>query len=184
MILKHNVVDIRKHTFRKEDRVFLDANIWLFIYGPIPSRDWIIETYSNALKQILSSKALILLNVFVLNEFVNRFVKFEYEQLAPEKKWTFKDYRESDDFKDVAQEISIVVKKILKISTKFNYDFEASDVNMLLSRYEAGQLDFTDHLIMDCCELQDAILITHDKDFRNCKTPVLTANKNLFSCVA
>ena len=51
----------------------------------------------------------------VINEFINRFARVEYEQLATDMKpASFKEYRQSEKFKAVAQEISISTKKIIK----------------------------------------------------------------------
>jgi len=175
-----NIHDIDSYSFKSEDRLFLDANIWISIYGPIACQDWRTTIYSKSLRQILSCKSLILLDLLVICEFINRFARFEYEQLKHEiKPPTFKKYRDSEEFKLVAQEIAVNVKKILKISTRCNFHFESAELGNLLSRFEEGNLDFNDTVILNLCESEDAVLITHDADFKNSNIPILTANKKM-----
>lgn len=172
--------DIRTYAFRKEDRLLLDANIWLSIYGPIASQDERTVIYSKALRQIFSSKCTVLLDVAVLAEYINRFAKLEYEQLEDNiRPNTFKDFRVSAMFRAVAAEVAINVKSILKNTTCCNFDFESINIDSLLSDYQSGVLDFNDSLIVELCKAQDLKLITHDKDFKNCDIPVLTAHRKL-----
>ncbi len=178
--MTHKATDVRTYSFRKEDRLFLDANIWFSIYGPLSYHDWRTDVYSKALRQVLSSKSLILIDATVLSEFVNRFARYEYDRLDENTKpATFKEFRQSAEFNDVAAEIVINVKNILKNAMRCNFNFDSININKLLTDFQSGAKDFNDSLIIELCDAEDLILITHDADFRNCKVAVLTANNKL-----
>jgi len=174
--------DVRTYIFRKEDRLLLDANIWLSIYGPIACQDYRTELYSAVLKRILASKCLIFIDTTVLSEYINRFARLEYGQMdATLKPSSFKEFRSSPLFRDVASEVAITVKSILKRAICCNFDFESINMDYLLADFQNGKRDFNDNLIIELCKEQDLLLITHDKDFRNCAIPILTAHTSLLN---
>ena len=70
---------IDQYTFSDTDEVLLDANIWLFVYGPqYSATDQRTAVYSDALKRMLSAKTRIFVDVLVLSEFVNSFARFSF----------------------------------------------------------------------------------------------------------
>jgi predicted nucleic acid-binding protein len=182
MVMTAKAIDVRTYTFRKDDRLLLDANIWLSVYGPIACHDWRTDVYSKALSRIYSSKCLIFLDAIVLSEYINRFARLEYEQMDKSiKPSTYKEFRSSVHFKNVASEVAITVNNILKKTTCCNFDFESIKTTDILVDYQAGTRDFSDSLIIELCKEQDLVLITHDKDFKNCDIPILTAHKRLLN---
>jgi hypothetical protein len=63
--------NIRNYTFSNNDMLFFDANIWLYIYGPLvnPQNVGISATYATALQKIrqFQSRLFICVSLFVLS---------------------------------------------------------------------------------------------------------------------
>lgn len=172
--------DITKYAFSEQDHLFLDANIWISIYGPIAKRDWRTAVYSAALREIRKNNCEIFIDILILSEFINSFSRIEFNQLDPIiKPQKFKDFRNSAQFKPYAQEISINAKKIIKICRRCDSVFESVEISRLLAKYEEGDSDFNDQLLAEICKSKDLTLITHDADFKAEKINILTANKKL-----
>ncbi len=77
----NSVVDIRTYSFQKQDRLFLDACVWLSVYGPFARRRVRAAHYSNALIDIRGAGCSIYLDVLILSEFINAFARWEYNSL-------------------------------------------------------------------------------------------------------
>ena len=178
--MANGVIDIRRYSFRPDDRLFLDSNIWLSVCGPVAFVDWRTEVYSAALRDIEIEKCQVFIDVLVFSEYINRFSRFEYEQLNPAVKPTkYRDFRDSTSYVPVAEEIAANARKILRRSTCCDSGFDSIDIHKLLSEYETGSSDFNDQIIIELCKAKDLKLVTHDGDFRDCGLFVITANKKL-----
>ena len=182
------VKDIRGYPFENKEKLFLDTNVWYYIYGPKPIKpaDKIFKRYySVALDKIIESKREIFIDVLVLSEFINRYARFFYEKryhdLPPHSKPDFKIYRSSDAFRIEAKFIINETKKIMKISYPCNLDFETMKIELHLSEFEECNSDFNDIVYKNICKLNNFTLVTNDGDFKKCGIPILTANNNLLS---
>jgi predicted nucleic acid-binding protein len=176
-----NVIDIRSYTFKREDCLLLDTNIWLSIFGPdADPEDRRAKIYSAALKKMREYNCKIFLDVLILCEFINRFAHWEYDQLdsaiRPPK---FKDFRKSPIFKPVAEEIVLKTNKILKMTKCCDSGFELMDLKQMLSEYETGRMDFNDQILYELCKAKRFILVTDDKDFKATEISILTMNRAL-----
>jgi hypothetical protein len=177
-------LDIRRYKFSINDRLFLDANIWLLIYGPVPRSDkdkFLKNIYSNAFKYMLSNNSQIFVNGLLLSEFINAFGRFEFNRIKPEFEWYngFKKFRNSPEFTKVAKEIAVQSKKIMDLSSRCDSMFNSMNIDNLLTEYGKGHLDFNDQLYLNLCKANGLILVTNDSDFKNCGVPLLTANPAL-----
>ena len=177
--------DIRKYRFSDKDRLFLDANIWLFIYGPVPrsDKDKILKNiYSTALKNMLINNSQIFVNEIILSEFINAFRQLEFKRLIPEFEWSqgFKKFRNGSESFKVTREIVLQAKKILNSSQRCNSIFNSMNIDAILHNYEKGSSDFNDQLYLELCKMDGFILVTNDVDFKNCNIPILTANSAFF----
>ncbi|MDE0080035.1 MAG: PIN domain-containing protein [Caldilineaceae bacterium] len=177
--MAHSAVqEVSRYPFSVKDDLFLDANIWLFLYGPQqPRPPSYIRTYSNAYRRILSAKSRIHVDVLIVSEFVNRYARLQQNLFAPGSK--FKQFRNSPAFKIVAQDIAFNVDRILKHSSRFESGFAALDMSELLNEFAAGASDFNDQVIAELCKSNGLTLVTHDGDFNAPGLSVLTANRNL-----
>jgi predicted nucleic acid-binding protein len=174
--------DITAYGFTNADKLFFDTNIWLFIYGrqgsPTDSRPSI---YSNALKNALRANSQILVDVLVISEFVNRFAHMEYDIQYPNKtqRPKFKQYRDSADFKPVAEAIVSDLRKILKFAARTESGLTTVDIHALLAEFETGGHDFNDQILVGLCVSQTLKLVTDDYDFKGKGVDILTANRRI-----
>ena len=174
--MKHK--SVKRYSFKHHDKLFLDANIWLLLYGPQkPQGNW-VKIYSQVFQRILKAGSKIYTDVLVVSEFINRYARIKHELVAPCSK--FKDFRKSPDFKPVAQDTAADVKKnILKHCRLIESGFSTVGMDDLLDEYAAGESDFNDQVITELCKTNGLTLITNDADFKCKDIPILTANNRL-----
>jgi len=122
----NRVYDIRSHFFSKNDRLFLDANIWLSVYGPLAFKRTSATVYSKAIRDIRLAGCSLFLDALILSEFINVLARWEYRQ-TPLKFKTFKQFRQSAAFKPVAQDIANNARRILKQSHRCDSCFPGLD---------------------------------------------------------
>ena len=77
---ENSAVDVASHVFRRDEQLFLDANVWLFVHGLHGSRSRKVTTYSLALRRILESKCRIHVDVLVVSEFINTYSRLKWRQ--------------------------------------------------------------------------------------------------------
>lgn len=175
-----HTLDIRQYRFHEHDRLLLDANIWLFVYGPSPKQTERTRVYSAALRDMIASHSAIVLDVLVLSEFINRFARIEYGQLPPGlKPKDFKRFRNSPAFKPIAKDITVTVRNIMRIASRRASGFESADIDALLTAYELGSSDFNDLMLAELCKAQSLAFVTDDADFQGSDISILTANQRL-----
>jgi predicted nucleic acid-binding protein len=176
--------DINGYRFSKTDKLFFDANIWLYVYGPQGNPgDAKVRMYSSALANAIRAGSLILADVLVVSEFINRFARLEHQALyltgkAPQD---FKQFRNSPDFQPIAQAIVAAVRKILKLAARTESGFASVDINALLTEFEGGGYDFNDQILVRLCLSQNLKLVTHDRDFKRTSVNILTANRYILT---
>lgn len=175
-----DIVPIVEYTFTSTDRLLLDANIWLFMYGRQDPKDSRIPIYSRAFANILNAKSRIFLDVLVLSEFINRYSRIEHnivkDSHGPKE---FKRFRKSPEFKTVAEDIVTASRQILKHCKRTGSGFESVDINAILTDYKERCPDFNDQMLVEICKTKGLKLVTHDGDFKHCGLILLTANKNI-----
>lgn len=176
--------DIRRYIFSEEDRLFLDANIWLLIYGPVPRSDkdrFLRNIYTNAFRNMLMNNSKIFVDDLILSEFINAFRQLEFKRMIPEFEWSqgFKRFRDSSEAVEMAREIASQSRKILKVSERCSSIFNFVNIDDLLNEFEKGHSDFNDQLYIELCKADGLILVTNDGDFKNRGVPVLTANPSM-----
>ena len=170
---------VADYNFTCNDKLFLDANIWLYMYGPQSPEDRYVSIYSEAFDRMLKAESKLYTDVLVVSEFINRYARQKNNRAAPSIK--FKDFRKSHDFKIVASAISAAVRSILELCSLLESGFSSLDVDCLLDEYAEGDSDFNDQVIAELCKTNGLTLITNDSDFKNQTIPVLSANPKVFS---
>lgn len=180
--MSSNINNIDEHQYDKSDKFFFDANIWLYIYGPVANvKQQVINRYSFAWKRILSTKCKIYVDVLILSEFINRFIRLRKNVLPEWKEESLSKYRKSNEFKVVTKEIADSCRRILDCCLTTDSGIEHVDINTLMDQYSRGESDFNDLIIDHICKLNNFILVTHDSDFKNSNVAILTTNKRLLS---
>jgi len=178
-----NAQDINSYAFSNSDRLLLDANVWMFVHGPNRPGDNRVAVYSGALAKILAANSTIHTDVLIISEFINRYARLRHGILqstagAPAD---FKRFRNSADFKAVAQDIADAVRRVLKNCTRIESDFESVDIASLIDEYEKGRSDFNDQMLTELCKSRGLTLVTDDGDFKGLGLSLITANNKLLS---
>ena len=92
---------------------------------------------------------------------------------------SFKNFRSSQHFKSVAEDIAADVELVLNHCLRVDSGFTILSVNALLADYAMGDSDFNDQVITEICKNNGFTLITNDSDFKTQQIPILTANQSL-----
>ena len=145
---------VQHHDFQPEDELFLDANIWLLIYGPQNPGNARTRVYSSVFRRILEAKSRIYIDVLVASEFINTYARLQWQIRAPDRR--FKAFRNSLDFREVAQEIADNVKRVLSHCLWIESYFGELDADDLINEYAQGGSDFNDQVIRTLCRTRCA----------------------------
>ena len=176
--MTHKAIAMKQHNFTSKDKLFLDANIWFYVFGPHRPGDPKVETYSDVFNCILNAQCQIYIDVLVVSEFINVYARRKWRFISPHL-YPFKVFRNSPDFKPVAQDIAAEVKKIMKHCSRIESNFTNLEIDDLLNDYATGDFDFNDQVITEICKSNGLMLITDDSDFKTQDIPILTANSKL-----
>ena len=170
-------LSVRNYDFQPEDELFLDANIWLFIYGSQNLRHARTHVYSSAFRRILEAKSRIYIDVLIVSEFINAYARLQWQIRAPGT--DFKAYRNSPDFREVAQQIADDAKLVLGHCSRVESRFDTLDTDDLMDEYAQGGADFNDQVIRNLCRSRNLTMITDGRDFKGQGISILTANRRL-----
>lgn len=169
---------VGSYIFSYRDKLFLDANVWLYLFGPRQPRNHWNQIYSQVFNRILKANSQIYIDVLVVSEFINAYARMKQKVVAPHIN-TFKNFRSSPYFKSVAEDIADDVELVLTHCSKIESGFTALPMDDLLADYATGNFDFNDQVITEICKNNGLTLITNDSDFKTQEIPILTANSNL-----
>ncbi len=98
MTMKYKTAEVLHYNFTSQDKFFLDANIWLYLFGPREPRNHWNQIYSQVFNRILNANSQIYIDVLVVSEFINAYARTQWRIVAPHIR-SFKDFRGSTDFK-------------------------------------------------------------------------------------
>ena len=65
--MAHRAEKISTYDFKSSEALLLDANIWLFVYGPQKPTDTRVAAYSEALAKILAAKSWLFDNIILFS---------------------------------------------------------------------------------------------------------------------
>jgi len=179
--MRNKAIDARTHTFAGTDSILLDANVWLYLYGPAadPS-DWKVQAYSGIFSRLLTAGTQLFLDVLILSEFINRFARMEMKRIQPTQS-DFKAFRTSADYPSVASAIETQVGQILTACRPIDHPFAEWRHTDLMKEFGTGSSDWNDQLIVENCRKHNLALLTNDADFTEGGIPVFTANGRLLA---
>lgn len=183
--MMHKATNIEHYSFSSTDKLLLDTNIWIYIYGQNSPTCHEVNVYSQAFSNMIAAKSNIYIDVLIVSEFINRYARTRWEidtKIQPgnnRPKKSYKDFRNSPNFKLAANEIVSIIKKILKDSSRIECNFNELEVDNLLTEFAAGGFDFNDQILTTLCKTHDLQLVTNDSDFNKFDIPILTSNKKL-----
>lgn len=176
--MTYKAEEITHYDFKSSDDLLLDANVWLFIYGPQKPGDRKAAVYSEVLKKILAAESRIYIDVLIVSEFINAYARLRWK-LLPASSDNFKQFRKSGDFAHIAQDIAADVRRVLQHCMRVESGFEPLSIDVLLDEYAAGDSDFNDQILATLCKGKGLKLVTDDADFKRREISVVTANKRL-----
>jgi len=168
-----------------QDKLFLDANVWIYICSPIGNyKRNTVQKYDRFLKCALQAKAEVYVSSLVLSEFFNRSVRIEFESAQrtdPRRYQNFKkDFRNTACYNQIAKVLHDIIKnQIFKMGKVIDDAFSEININRLLD--DPNNYDFNDRYYQELAEIKNLKIVTHDADFAVCslKIPIITANQEL-----
>lgn len=178
MTMRYKAGEVRHYNFTSQDKLFLDANIWLYLYGQPKPRSYWRSIYTNPFNRMLRAKSRIYIDVLVVSEFINVYARTQWRTIAPHIS-SFKDFRGSTDFKPIAEDITAGIEQIMGYCVRIESGFTTLPINSLFADYSSGDFDFNDQVMTEICKSNGFTLITNDGDFKTQDIPILTANRTL-----
>lgn len=161
---------------------FLDTCVWIAIYGNglgISKKRWVAEVYSDYYSSILNNCNTVFVNEFVISEFFNRMCKLEYDIMFPGQGANFKHNRSDPSFVSKMKDIKEICVDIVSDSN-FSYGSCCNQtLKDALNIAMRGSIDVTDALILKTCSDNQCVLVSDDRDFKNCGVDLATANSRL-----
>ncbi len=160
--------------FSDTDKIFIDTNIWLYLFYPGNGGDF---GYSDIYENLIDSGAKLFISEQVLSEYVNRILQADFEkykeaqrQLGNVTEISYKkDYRPTLHFKQsYLLAMRSINEDLLSVANVISIDHK--DLESWCSEYE--MLDFNDNVYMKLSEKQGFGILTHDKDFCSIKAPI------------
>ncbi len=159
---------ISSYTVGPSEEFFFDTNVWLFLFAPIAGSEKIKqEKYSKFYGEILSRKATIWINSQVIAEYVNKYLRIEFDQWK-DKTSNYgasfkKDFRPTTDYSSAIQSVRSQISAILKTSERIPDDFNAINIDSLIASM-GTKFDYGDALFIDLCNRKKFKLVTDDSD--------------------
>lgn len=164
------------------DRILLDANTCLFIFGPTKYR---YEDPTRAMKYDNSQNnwgdGNVYICLLILSEFINKCRDYFWEiwkqDEAPYKKGK-KHFRDSEYYRNmnIGDRIAPYVEEMLIAVECCDSDFDKTKAYAFLGEFKKGELDFNDVVIEEICTKNRLALVTDDGDFKNSNIDIFTAN--------
>lgn len=177
---KNKAYDTAKYVFQAGERVLVDANVWLYLQPPAcKPAPYYAGRYSVAMKNLITAKAQAVIDSLVLSEYINRYMRIEYEASYRAVYPKYKDFRTSPDFTPVAKNAIAEAKQILSMVASEDTVLSKVNVTDILNETEAGTLDFNDGVMVEMCRLSGWKLMTNDADMQLGGIEVLTTNPKL-----
>lgn len=180
MKTKNKAHDAATYNFPAGEHILIDANIWLYLLPPAaqPAPRWAVA-YSRAFSRLLQSKAQPVVDALILSEYLNRYVRLEYDGSWRTHYPKFKDFRKSADGIKVLHAAVAEIKQILKTSAPHDTPLANIDIPSVLGEVQNGTVDFNDGLLLQACRLNGWKLLTNDGDMTMGGIDLLTTNKRL-----
>lgn len=178
--MTNSVQAVGTYSFKSDDQLLLDTNIWMLVYGPQRPGDRRVAAYSQALADMLAANSRIYIDVLIVSEFINTYARLKWNVVG-KPQGDFKQFRKSADFKPIAKEIAADLKRVLKHCTRIENDFAVLDIDGLVNEYAAGDTDFNDQVLAELCRKRGLTLVTDDGDFGGQGVSVVTANRRLLA---
>lgn len=168
------------YAFRRGEQILVDANVWLYLQPPAaqPCPYWAAR-YTTAFSNLLKAEAQPVVEALVISEYINRYLRLEYDAMWRQTYPEFKRFRESGDFTALAQAAVAEARQILRQASSHDTPLKNADLAGILNETEAGRLDFNDGMLIETCRAYGWKLLTNDGDMIRGGIDVITTNSKL-----
>lgn len=160
----------------------MDTNVLIKLLYPLLSSSNTIA-YENLYAAIHKKQAKVIISAIQVSEFINRCIRFQFDiwRMDQDKDADFKnDYRNTDNYRNAMQAIlDIIIYDLSPNVTYIDDGFSQMDQGNL---YQYGfSYDFNDAIVAEIARLNQAVLITDDRDFANysANIDIVTGNRAL-----
>lgn len=180
-MMKNNVIHAAPYVFHADELILVDANIWLYLQPPVaqPVPPW-AKGYSGVFANLLKADAVPVVDTLILSEYLNRYIRIEYDACWKATYPKFKNFRSSAPGLIVSADAVSEAKHILSLAGKLQ-DTMVNGVSLsdIFAEFKQGSIDFNDGILIENCRLRQWKFLTHDADIRVGGIDVLTLNKKL-----
>ena len=178
--MKNKAYDLASYTFSAGEKIFLDTNIWFYLF-PAPSGkpDRFAYQYSAAFARLIAANAQPVLSPMALSEYLNKYMRMEWQGGYAKQYPEFKKFRKSPDFTTIAVSMNVFAQKILQHCQVHGLAANALNLRQALNELTTGKVDFNDAVFIDICKQSNFKLMTNDSDFQNGGIEILTTNPAL-----
>lgn len=178
--MRNRAHDFRSYSFKSNDKVLVDANIWLYLFpAPMSSQASFAVQYSNGFSRMIREGAQPVLDPIILSEYLNRYCRIEWQGQYSTTYPDFKSFRNSSDYQEVAAAVSVFAKRIIGMCAVHSTPVSSLDIVQAIRDFESAMIDFNDALMADVCRKHDFKLLTNDSDFQSGGIEVLTTHPRL-----
>lgn len=174
--MPHSTMSIVDYKFAHEDRLLLDTNVWMLVYGPHKPSDSRVSIYSEAYRRILEAKSSVHINILLISEIINAIVK-SHSNLA--KFGRVKDFADSAEFIPVAEEVADIIRRISKECLPLDDGLASIQIDSIIDDYAQGKCGFNDRVLAYLCKRERLTLVTDDADFGSSDITILTGNQSV-----
>lgn len=165
----------------KDKKIFLDTNIliYLFGYGTPTTANW-EDQYARLYTSLNNQGNKFVVDFIVIAEFVNRAIRFEYDNYLLEKNLTknelaYKKYRDLPMGQEALKDIYLTATDAVLADVEVvERSFSKSDLLMMCN---VDSLDFLDKAIVEICDKNGFILLTNDRDYKCSPIDILSCNR-------
>jgi len=151
--------------------IFVDANVLIYLFWPTGQYQY-EQNYARVFRNLLRQGNNLFIDFLVISEVINRVVRIEHQKINGNQK--FKDFRNSEEGKDVLNDIYVIVKN--DILTRFNIIGKAFSKQDIEDSLIVDELDFVDKATVALCKENNLVILTNDRDFKNVGLDILTGN--------
>lgn len=156
--------------------IFVDANVLIYLFWATGQHSF-ESNYARVFRNLLRQGNKLYVDFLVISEVVNRVLRIEHQKLNSNQK--FKEFRNSQDGKDVISDIYLIVQNDILSSFKIiGKSFNKIDIEGFLI---VDQLDFVDKATVSVCTENNFVLLTNDRDFKNSGLDILTGNPHILN---
>lgn len=177
--MKNKAYDLASYTFSAGEKILLDTNIWLYLFPASGQPDRFAYQYSAAFTRLIAANAQPILSPMILSEYLNRYIRIEWQGGYIDNYPNFKKFRQSKDFTHVAVSVNVFAQKILQHCQVHELAANALNLQQSLDEFATGKIDFNDAVLIDICKQSNFKLMTNDSDFQNGGIEILTTNPAL-----